>query len=46
MLPDTGDAWLVESTHGDMIRPCGARLNEGERLMRADGAGRTTRVLR
>ena len=32
MLLDTGDAWLVECAHSDIIWACGIRLNEEERF--------------
>ena len=31
-LLDTGDAWLVECAHSDIIWACGIRLNEDERF--------------
>ena len=38
-LLDTGDAWLVECAHSDVIWACGARLTEEERFEAAKWRG-------
>ena len=39
LLLDTGDAWLVECAHRDVVWTCGARLNEEERFDAAEWRG-------